>query len=189
MNDIRIKLLPNFPSDLVDPATQLMCTGKPGDAGVDLYAAEDCEIGPGERKVVPLGFAMAIPEGYEAQIRPRSGNASKLGITIPNTPATIDPGFRGEMCVILHNTNPVIPSAMLYGMLDMIYDSIIVDIKPDKSVLEALGEHHRNHTVRFQRGDRIAQLVFAKFERPDFEIVDELDRTARGEGGFGSTGI
>ncbi len=122
-------------------------------AGVDLYAAvaADVVIAAGAWKLVPTGIALAIPEGYEGQVRPRSGLALKQGIGMLNAPGTIDADYRGEVGIILFNAS-------------------------DKSF-----------TVR--RGDRIAQLVFAKLEKAKFVKVDVLSETARGAGGFGHTGV
>lgn len=121
-------------------------------AGVDLYAAVETEtvIDAGAWKLVPTGIAIAIPEGYEGQVRPRSGLALKHGIGMLNAPGTIDADYRGEIGVILFNFSG----------------------KP--------------FSVR--RGDRIAQLVFAKLEKAKFVEVDALSETARGAGGFGHTG-
>ena len=119
-------------------------------AGMDVVAAEDVLLHPGERHAVATGFAIAIPEGHEVQVRPRSGLALKHGITCLNTPGTIDADYRGEVKVILAN----------------------------------LGAE----AFEVRRGDRIAQLVPAKVERAAFAEVPDLDETARGEGGFGSTG-
>ncbi len=121
--------------------------------GVDLYAAVDREavIGPGEWKLIPTGIAVAIPEGYEGQVRPRSGLALKHGIGMLNAPGTIDADYRGEISVILFNFS-------------------------DKPFV-------------IQRGDRIAQMVFAGVVKASFEKVDTLSETARGAGGFGHTGI
>ena len=124
----------------------------PGDAGADLSAAEDVELGPGERALVRTGIAIALPPGYAAFVHPRSGLAAKHGVTIVNAPGTVDAGYRGEIKVTLLNTD-----------------------------LE--------HPVSFRRGDRIAQLVIQQVARPVFHEVDELPGSARGEGGFGSTGI
>ncbi len=121
-----------------------------GAAGMDVVAAEDVELAPGARHAVATGFAMAIPEGYEVQVRPRSGLALKHGITCLNTPGTIDSDYRGEVKVILAN----------------------------------LG----NEPFRVVRGERIAQLVPAVVTRATLCEVDTLDDTARGAGGFGSTG-
>lgn len=122
-------------------------------AGVDLYAAVDHDtvIEAGKWKLVPTGIAVAIPPGYEGQVRPRSGLALKNGIGMLNAPGTIDADYRGELGVILFNFSDV------------------------------------PFTVR--RGDRVAQLVFAKLLNATFEKVDELSGTRRGAGGFGHTGV
>ncbi len=122
-------------------------------AGMDLCAAvrEDIVLKPGERKLIPTGLAIALPEGYEAQVRPRSGLAIKNGISVLNSPGTIDADYRGEVQVILANMG---------------------------------GE---NFTIT--RGMRIAQMVIAAYARVSWEKVDALPETARGAGGFGSTGV
>lgn len=123
-----------------------------GAAGMDAVAAvtETYMLAPGERFAVPLGFCMAIPEGYEVQVRPRSGLAMKYGITVPNSPGTIDSDYRGEVKALLIN----------------------------------LG----NAPFAIERGMRICQLVPAAVTRAALTIVASLDDTARGTGGFGSTG-
>ncbi|HSQ78615.1 MAG TPA: dUTP diphosphatase [Nitrospirota bacterium] len=122
-------------------------------AGVDLYAAVETEavIDAGTWKLVPTGIALAIPEGYEGQVRPRSGLALKHGIGMLNGPGTIDADYRGEISVILFNFS-------------------------DRPFL-------------IRRGDRIAQLVFARLEKAAFVKVDALSETVRGTGGFGHTGL
>ena len=124
-------------------------------AGMDLRAAvaedEPIVLRPMERAMIPTGLAMALPPGFEGQVRPRSGLAAKSGITCLNSPGTVDADYRGEMKVILIN----------------------------------LGED--DFTIR--RGDRIAQLVVAPVQLAAFAEVEELDDTARGAGGFGSTGV
>lgn len=120
-------------------------------AGMDVVSAEDVTIAPGARHAVATGFAIAIPEGYEVQVRPRSGLALKHGLTVPNTPGTIDADYRGEVKVIMIN--------------------------------------HGAEPFEVRRGERVAQLVPAKVQRAVFAEVDELDDTARGTGGFGSTGV
>lgn len=124
----------------------------PGSAGVDLYANLDnpFTLESLKRALIPTGICIALPEGYEAQIRPRSGLAAKHGITVLNTPGTIDCDYRAEIKVILVNLS----------------DQPYV-ITP---------------------GERIAQMVIAKYEKVEFEEVNELDETERGTGGFGSTG-
>lgn len=122
-------------------------------AGVDLYAAVEhtMTIEAGKWSLVSTGIAIAIPEGHEGQVRPRSGLALKHGIGMLNAPGTIDADYRGEIGIILFNFSE----------------------KP--------------FTIR--RGDRIAQLVFARIEKARFETVDQLTETLRGTGGFGHTGI
>ena len=121
-------------------------------AGLDLMAnIEDAiTLKPLERCFVPTGLYIELPDGYEAQVRPRSGLAAKLGITVLNSPGTIDPDYRGELKVILVNLS--------------------------------------NETVTISSGERIAQLVIAKFERIEWERVEVLSTSDRGAGGFGSTG-
>ena len=121
-----------------------------GAAGMDIVAAETVTIAPGARHAVATGFAVAIPAGYEIQVRPRSGLALKHGITVPNTPGTIDSDYRGELKVILIN--------------------------------------HGADPFPIARGDRVAQLVLAPVTQAAWHEVEELDETARGAGGFGSTG-
>lgn len=121
-------------------------------AGMDLCAAidEDIVLPVGKRVLIKTGLCIALEDGFEAQIRPRSGLALKNGITVLNTPGTIDADYRGEIGVILIN----------------------------------LGEE--DFTI--SRGMRIAQMIIARYTQAEFELVEELSETARGEGGFGSTG-
>lgn len=142
---VRFARLPTNP-DLPLPARST-----PHSAGYDVRSAEpDFVLEPGARRLVATGLRMELPIGVECQVRPRSGWALRHGITLPNSPATIDPDYRGELKVILQNT----------------------------------GEE----AVSIERGERIAQLVFARFETLDVIETDELSDTGRGEGGFGSTG-
>ncbi len=133
------------------PDVELPSYAHPGDAGLDIRSAEEVVLQPGERALVSTGFAMALPEGYAAFVQPRSGLASKHGISIVNTPGLIDCHYRGEVKVILVNLG---------------------------------GE-----PFRVRKGDRIAQMVIQRVERAEVLEVEELEDTARGEGGFGSTGI
>ena len=123
--------------------------GPAEDAGLDLRAVENIILPPGKPHLVPTGLTIELPPGYEAQIRPRSGLALHHSITLPNSPATIDPGYRGEILVILLN----------------------------------LGAHP--HEIR--AGDRIAQMVIARYEAIEWEEA-ELSPSLRGAGGFGSSG-
>ena len=143
--EIRLKRLENG-ADLPVPTYET-----PGSAGMDVRSAVEMVIAPGHRALVPTGFAMAIPEGYEVQVRPRSGLALKQGISLPNTPGTIDSDYRGELGVIVIN--------------------------------------HGDQDFVIARGDRIAQIVVAPVQRATLALVEKLDDTARGSGGFGSTGV
>jgi len=136
---------------LIDDAT-IPIYAKPGDAGADLVAAESVilEAGGG-RALISTGVAIAIPEGFAGFVQPRSGLALKHGITCLNTPGLIDSGYRGELKVLLINTDP-------------------------------------NETFEVNKGERIAQLVIQKIEECNFQEVEELPDSERGETGFGSSG-
>ncbi len=124
-----------------------------GSAGLDLRAnlTEEVVIKPLGRAIVPTGIYMALPVGYEAQIRPRSGLAAKSGVTVLNSPGTIDSDYRGEVCAILVNLSDT--------------------------------------PFTIHNGDRICQMVIAKYEAADISEVSTLDETERGSGGFGHTGV
>jgi dUTP pyrophosphatase len=123
----------------------------PGDAGLDLYSIEEAHIGPGERWSLGTGIAVEIPEGHAGLVLPRSGLAREHGITLVNSPGLIDAGYRGEIRVLLLNTDPA-------------------------------------ETVRIEAGARIAQLVVTPVALAEPVEVAELSDSARGDGGFGSTG-
>ena len=144
---VRVQKLPHY-GDLPDLAIATI-----GSAGVDLFSALDepvCLNNMGAREIIPTGISIELPVGFEAQIRPRSGLAAKHGITVLNTPGTIDSDYRGEIGVIL------------------------VNLSTKKFFVE--------------RGMRIAQMVIKPVVVPQLEYVEELSRTGRGSGGFGSTG-
>lgn len=142
---IQITVINHSPYDLPAYATV-------SSAGLDLKAVLDqpIRLQPLERKIIGTGLKIALPEGFEAQVRPRSGLAAKHGITVLNAPGTIDADYRGEIGVILVNLS--------------------------------------NEAVEIAPGERIAQLVVAQYNQVDWELVETLDTTARGGGGFGSTG-
>lgn len=146
MPTVSVKRLPNG-ADLPLPTYQTE-----GAAGLDLMAAvaEPMVLKPLERQMVPTGIAIALPEGYEAQVRPRSGLAAKHGISIVNAPGTVDADYRGEIKVLLVNLS--------------------------------------NEPFTIDRGERIAQMVIAPVVQAKLVEVTALDTTARGAGGFGSTG-
>jgi len=140
-----IRVINDSPLPLPEYAT-------PHYAGLDLKAHLDGPVvlQPGERRLIPTGLRMALPDGWEAQVRPRSGLALKHGITVLNSPGTVDADYRGPVGVILVN----------------------------------LG----SEAFEIQPGERIAQLVFARYERAEWLLVEELDATERSEGGFGHSG-
>ena len=135
----------------IDPAAILPSYAHPGDAGMDVRSVEELVVEPGGRKLVRTGLVMMLPTGYEAQVRPRSGLALKNGVTVLNTPGTIDEGYRGEVGVILAN----------FGA----------------------------EPFRVEKGAKIAQIVIAPCTRAEIVETAEVDETARGAGGFGSTGV
>lgn len=143
---VKIKIVNRGRQQLPAYATELS-------AGMDLRANidESITLNPMERRIIPTGLYMALPPGYEAQVRPRSGLAFKHGITVLNSPGTIDADYRGEIGVLLVNlsTEPFV----------------------------------------ITEGERIAQMVIARHEQGQFEEVDQLDQTERGEGGYGHTGV
>ena len=136
----------------IDPEAALPAYARPGDAGLDLRAREGTVIkAGGGRAIVPCGIRVAIPEGHAGFVLPRSGLARDHGITCLNTPGLVDSGYRGEIMVLLINTDP-------------------------------------SEAFTVERGERVAQLVVQRVEQVEFDIVDELDASHRGEGGFGHTG-
>lgn len=143
---VKIKIVNRGRQQLPAYATELS-------AGMDLRANidESITLNPMERRIIPTGLYMALPPGYEAQVRPRSGLGFKHGITVLNSPGTIDADYRGEIGVLLVNLS--------------------------------------NEPFVITEGERIAQMVIARHEQGQFEVVDELDQTERGEGGYGHTGV
>ena len=123
-----------------------------GDAGCDLYSAVSLDLAPGQRGLAPTGIAVAIPDGYAGFVQPRSGLAAKHGISIVNTPGLIDSKYRGEIKIILINTD-------------------------------------EKESFSIKRGDKVAQLVIQPVISAQFQVVETLDQTVRGDGGFGSSGI
>ena len=135
----------------LDAGVPMPSRAHPGDAGLDLHAAEDVTLKPGERASVPTGIAVAIPEGCAGFVVPRSGLAAKHGVGVVNAPGLIDSGYRGEIRVLLVNLD-------------------------------------QSEAFELRRGERIAQLVIQRVEEATLREVGELPPSARGEGGFGSTG-
>jgi dUTP pyrophosphatase len=176
---VQVKLLDTY----AGPREHVLTPAQPGDAGVDLYAAEEVVLLPGERAIVPTGVCIALPKGFEAQVRPRSGNAIKHGLTVLNSPGTVDEGYRGEVGVIVYNANPVVAMEVL----DTLLDTLDVGLDPEDLVEEA-DLHVGESTLHIAKGQKVAQMVFARYARPEIEVVEALSSTKRGTEGFGSTG-
>ena len=166
-----------------------------GDAGMDVRAAEDVLIAPGETKVVPTGICVEIPKGYEIQVRPRSGISLKTKLRVANAPGTIDSGYRGEIGVIVDNIsrNYLITYWGGYVIQPMHTNvsSHILDINGNHVSPDGASDRASNHGYyQIKKGDRIAQLVFVKHETIGlWEEVEELSETSRGTSAFGSTGV
>lgn len=142
----------------------------PGDAGMDLCAAEDLLIRPGETCPVPTGWAVNIPYGYELQIRPRSGLSYKTRLRLPNAPGTIDSGYKDELCVLLYNASEETPEAA-------------------ERLLDVTEKENRSGTYKIRKGDRIAQMVVAEVTEAEPLLVSEFSEgTDDRGGGFGSSG-
>lgn len=143
--------LPTLSVQRLHPDAVLPVRQHPGDAGLDLCCVEPVHLEPGERGMIPTGIAVAIPPGYAGLVVPRSGLAARHGVAVVNAPGTIDAGYRGELQVLLLNTDRELPFLA-------------------------------------SSGERIAQLLIVPVALPTVEAVTTLDETARGAGGFGSTG-
>ena len=135
----------------LDPDVPLPAYARPGDAGLDLVAAADVTLAPGERAAVPTGIALALPEGFAAFVHARSGRALREGLALANAPGVVDAGYRGEIKVVVVNLD-------------------------------------RDEPIVIRRGDKVAQLVVQRVEAVELDVVEELPASARGAGGFGSTG-
>lgn len=181
MNKINVKIRKLHP-DAVTPAyaTELA-------AGFDLVAVEDVIIAPGETALVPIGLAFEIPPEFEMQIRPRSGVSYRTKLRVANSPGTGDADYRGEIKVIIDNI--ALPSLYVnetYMTIGLEFGRfpLKLDGKRDDSIPD-----EQEYTYIIRKGDRIAQAVITPIARADFEVVDELTETERGDGGFGSTGL
>lgn len=168
------KRIIQIPIELCHPNAKIPAYAKPGDAGMDIYALEDFEVAPGERKIIKTGLKVAIPRGYELQVRPRSGTSVKTALRVANSPGTIDSGYRDEIGVIIENIEPKIK--------DIGYDfddngNIII-----KSILHG-------SVFNVGKGERFAQLVLNEVPSAAFYPVESVAQIGENRGGgFGSTG-
>lgn len=168
------KRIIQIPIELCHPNAKIPAYAKPGDAGMDIYALEDFEVAPGERKIIKTGLKVAIPRGYELQVRPRSGTSVKTALRVANTPGTIDSGYRDEIGVIIENIEPKIKD------IGYVFDNngnIII-----KSILHG-------SVFNVGKGERFAQLVLNEVPSAAFYPVDSVAQIGENRGGgFGSTG-
>lgn len=146
----------------------------PDDSGMDVYAVDDYVIHPGETKLIPTGIRVAVPNGYEIQIRPKSGRALKTKMRIANSIGTVDAGFRGELQVIIENIEPPIK--------DITYDF-------DDNGRPIITSILRGSDMTIGKGEKFAQLVLMEVPKAVLFQVENLDDTERGNGGFGSTNL
>ena len=168
------KRIIQIPIELCHPNAKIPAYAKPGDAGMDIYALEDFEVAPGERKIIKTGLKVAIPRGYELQVRPRSGTSVKTALRVANTPGTIDSGYRDEIGVIIENIEPKIKD------IAYVFDNngnIII-----KSILHG-------SVFSVGKGERFAQLVLNEVPSAAFYPVESVAQIGENRGGgFGSTG-
>ncbi len=191
-----IDVLPTYTGP--NPSAPLQ-QAQPGDAGTDVYATQDAVIQPGGRILMPTGLRVALPvlqvtdtsiffeEGLVLDVRPKSGLALNFGLTLLNTPGTIDSGYRGEIAVILYNSNPIVDTHVVDTLLQVLDGGATAsDLR--KKVEEA----RETSVISIRRGQKIAQVVCIRYVIPKYRCVDAgevLPDTLRGVGGFGSTGI
>ncbi|HHW21616.1 MAG TPA: dUTP diphosphatase [Clostridiaceae bacterium] len=159
--------------EIIREGVKLPSYANPYDAGMDVCAAEDTVIKPGETVIIPTGLKFAIPEGYEIQVRPRSGISLKTPLRLANSPGTIDAGYRDELGIIVSNTSPE-------GSSSADNEKMLT--------LDCKGNQKGTYIVR--KGERVAQLVLAQVPRMNLKVVESVKNigTDRG-GGFGSTGL
>lgn len=165
----------NIPIEFCNKDAKMPVYARIGDAGMDIFALEDIEVNPGETKLIPTGIKVAIPIGYELQVRPKSGRALKTKLRVANTPGTIDSGYRDEIGVIIENIEP--PIKDITYEFDSHGRPIITSI-----------EHGRPFII--EKGSKFAQLVLSEVPTASFYEVDDVGKIGENRGGgFGSTGV
>lgn len=168
----------DIPIELCHPDAKIPQYAHSTDSGLDIFALEDITIHPGETKLVPTGIKVAIPLGYELQVRPKSGRSLKTKFRIANTPGTIDSGYRDEIGVIIDNIEPPIK--------DITYDTDLVDGKPKITITSIL----HGSDFHIGKGEKFAQLVLCEVPKAVFYTVDKVEEIGENRGGgFGSTGL
>ena len=165
----------NIPIELCHEDAKMPAYARVGDAGMDVFALEDITINPGETKIIPIGIKVAIPSGYELQVRPKSGRAAKTKLRVANTPGTIDSGYRDEVGVIIENIEP--------NIADLTYD---FDDNGKPVITSIL--HGKSYTIG--KGEKFAQLVLSEVPTATWTQVDTIENFEGNRGGgFGSTGL
>lgn len=158
--------------EIIREGVKLPYYANPYDAGMDVCAAEDRIIEPGQTVIIPTGLKFAIPEGYEIQIRPRSGISLKTPLRLANSPGTIDAGYRDELGIIMNNS------------------SIVSNAQNFEEYLSLDSKGNQKGTYIIRKGERVAQLVLAEVPRMNLKIVESVKNIGADRGGgFGSTGI
>lgn len=164
-----------IPIEICHENAKIPAYAKVGDAGMDIFALEDIEVKPGETKLIPTGIKVAIPIGYELQVRPKSGRALKTKLRVANTPGTIDSGYRDEIGVIIENIEPSIKD------ITYEFDS------HGRPIITSI-EHGRPFII--EKGSKFAQLVLSEVPTASFYEVDDVGKIGENRGGgFGSTGV
>lgn len=168
-----------IPIEICDPRAKIPTYANIGDAGLDIYALEDFTVAPGETKLIKTGLKVAIPKGYELQVRPKSGRSLKTKLRVANTPGTIDSGYRDEIGIIIENVEPPIK--------DMKYEAVLKNGRVDYLKLVSV-EHGASFSIG--AGEKFAQLVLSEVPTAVFLPVQSISDYAgdRG-GGFGSSGV
>ena len=165
----------NIPIEFCNKDAKMPVYARIGDAGMDIFALEDIEVNPGETKLIPTGIKVAIPIGYELQVRPKSGRTLKTKLRVANTPGTIDSGYRDEIGVIIENIEPSIKD------ITYEFDS------HGRPIITSI-EHGRPFII--EKGSKFAQLVLSEVPTASFYEVDDVGKIGENRGGgFGSTGV
>ena len=173
------KKIVRIPIELCHPDAKIPTYANATDAGMDVYALEDITIHPGETVLVKTGLKVAIPVGYEIQVRPKSGRALKTKMRVANSPGTIDSGYRDEIGIIIDNIEPPIK--------DITYTSELVDGKPVYTITSIL----HGSDMFITKGEKFAQLILSEKPKAAFYEVDSVSKIENDgrKGGFGSTGL
>lgn len=175
MDNIEIEIF----AEICREGAKLPKYARTGDAGMDIFAAEEVIIKPGDTVVIRTGLKIAIPEGYEVQIRPRSGISFNTPLRIANSPGTIDSGYRDELGILINNTSHIDRAA-----------NINSDIIKNNKLLSIGDKGNQTGTYIIRKGDRVAQMVLQKVPKAKFTVISSIEKVGKDRGGgFGSTGV